>query len=123
MIRSIKQLCLSLVLIVAGAAISSVRAAGIRNGGTYAADLPSASGCGRRMLLELFADDTYVFVQRYLCRPWSPSQTESGTWRSDGESVVLSFAGKEIRFSTEALGLRYVGDRYGTAGLTLEQLN
>ncbi len=38
-------------------------ATGAADAGTYTADLPSASGCGRRLLLELFTDDSYVFVQ------------------------------------------------------------
>ncbi len=120
---SIKHACVSLVLILVIGSAASARAGGDAKGATYAADLPSASGCGRRILLELFADDTYLFVQRYLCRSWSPSQMETGTWRGDGESVVLTSAERETRFSRIERELRYVGDRYGTAGLRLEQLN
>lgn len=71
---NIKQVCVSLVFVLVSATATSVRAGGDAHGATYATDLPSASGCGRRILLELFADDTYLFVQRYLCRAWSPSQ-------------------------------------------------
>lgn len=121
--ESIRHVCAPLVLILVIASATPARAGGDANGAIYAADLPSASGCGRRILLALFADDTYLFVQRYLCRPWSPSQMETGTWRGDGESVVLTSVEKETRFSRVERGLRYVGNRYGTEGLSLERLN
>lgn len=90
--------------------------------GTYAADLPTASGCGRRMLLELFTDNSFVFVQRYLCRPWSPAQLQTGTWRSENDTLVLSSEAQELLFAPEGDGLEYLGTRYGKAGLRLERL-
>ncbi len=117
---TIARLCL--VLGLASAACSPVPAKGAADAGTYAADLPSASGCGRRLLLELFTDDSYVFVQRYLCKPWSPAQLKSGFWKTEGEQLVLSPTGDEMRFSMGARGLDYVGTRYGQAELRLERL-
>ncbi len=116
----IPRLCL--VLGLASAACSPVLAKGAADTGTYAADLPSASGCGRRLVLELFTDDSYVFVQRYLCKPWSAAQMKAGSWKSEGEHMVLSSDGDEMRFSMGAGGLDYVGARYGQAGLHLERL-
>lgn len=112
-------LALSVVCALGGQA----HAAGARDAGTFAADLPSASGCGRRVLLELFADDTYVFVQRYLCRPWTSAQMETGSWLGDGREIVLTSTGVGTRFTIEDTGLRYQGDRYGDAGLELEALD
>ncbi len=58
---TIKRSCLALV--IASALCSPALAQKKADAGTYAADLPSASGCGRRLLLELCTDDSYVFVQ------------------------------------------------------------
>jgi len=120
MMMTTARLCLVLGLV--SAACSPVLAKGAAGAGTYAADLPSASGCGRRLVLELFADDSYVFVQRYLCKPWSPAQMKTGSWKAEGEHMVLSSDGDEMRFSTGAGGLDYVGARYGQAGLHLDRL-
>jgi hypothetical protein len=90
--------------------------------GTYVADLPSASGCGRRLVLELFTDDSYFFVQRYLCKPWTLAQIETGSWTLDSDHVVLSSAESNTRFSIGAAGLGYIGSRYGQAGLHLLRL-
>ena len=79
-------------------------------------------GCGRRLLLELFTDDSYVFVQRYLCRPWSLAQMKIGSWKTEGEHMVLSSDGDEMRFSMDAGGLDYIGTRYGQTGLRLDRL-
>ena len=89
--------------------------------GTYTADLPSASGCGRRMLLELFSDNSFVFVQRYLCRPWTSRQVETGTWKFDNDQLVLSSSLGETRFAPGGDGLDFLGTRYGKAGLRLER--
>jgi len=67
--------------------------------GTYATHLPAACGRGRRVLLKLFTDNSYLFVQRYLCKPWSPARTRTGSWHLDGEDVVLSDESDEMRFS------------------------
>ncbi|NIQ58673.1 MAG: hypothetical protein GWN71_44225, partial [Gammaproteobacteria bacterium] len=67
----------------------------------YATELPSASGCGRRILLDLYSDGTYVFVQRYLCRPWSNAQLETGEWTGDAGGVVLAASGRETHFTRE----------------------
>ena len=120
MLTTIKQLCL--VVALPSALCASALAGGNTDAGTYVADLPSASGCGRRMVLELFTDDSYLFVQRYLCRSWSPVQMETGAWNIDGEHLVLSSTATETRFSIDAEGLDYVGTRYGQAGLHLQQL-
>ncbi len=117
---TLKRSCLALV--VASALCSPALAQGKVDAGTYAADLPSASGCGRRLLLELFTDDSYVFVQRYLCKPWSPAQMKTGSWKIEGEQLVLSPKGDEMRFSMGAGGLDYVGTRYGQTGLHLHRL-
>ena len=109
-------------MIVAWAVCSSVLARDTANSGTYVADLPSASGCGRRLVLELFTDDSYFFVQRYLCRPWTPAQMQTGAWILDGEYLVLSSAENAVRFSIGAAGLDYIGSRYGQAGLHLRRL-
>jgi len=61
MMTTFARLCL--VMGLASVACSPVPAMEEADVGTYAADLPSASGCGRRLLLELFTDDSYVFVQ------------------------------------------------------------
>lgn len=114
---------MGVVLVLACALCSTATAGGDSDAGTYAADLPSASGCGRRVLLELFADDTYVFVQRHLCRPWSPAQMETGSWMRDPGEILLQAAGRETRFAVEDRGLRYVGDRFGSAGLGLNRLD
>ncbi len=82
----------------------------------------SAFGCGRRLLLELFTDASYLFVQRYLCRPWSPAQIKTGSWKTEGEHIVLFSNGDEMRFSMDAGGLDYVGARYGQTGLRLHRL-
>ena len=118
--RTIKGLFLSVTL--AWAVCSSSLAQEKAYTGTYVADLPSASGCGRRLVLELFTDDSYFFVQRYLCKPWTPTQMEVGSWIVDGEGLVLSSASGEMRFSAGAAGLDFVGTRYGQAGLNLQQL-
>lgn len=120
MMTALARLCL--VLGLASAACSPMPAKGAADAGTYTADLPSASGCGRRLLLELFTDDSYVFVQRYLCRPWSPAQMKTGSWKTEGEHMVLSSDGDEMRFSMGAGGLDYVGARYGQTGLHLDRL-
>ena len=117
---AVTRLCLALV--VAGALCSPVLANGEADAGTYAADLPSASGCGRRLVLELFTDNSYAFVQRYLCKPWSPAQLKIGSWKTEGEHMVLSSDGDEMRFSMGVGGLDYVGVRYGQTGLHLERL-
>lgn len=90
--------------------------------GTYVADLPSASGCGRRLLLELFTDGSFVFLQRYLCRPWSPAQMNTGSWQTVGEQMVLSSHGDEMRFSMDDGALEHMGTRYGKMGLRLHRL-
>lgn len=113
---------ISFALLLAGMACSSVPAQGRIDAGTYVADLPTASGCGRRMLLELFADDSYLFVQRYLCRPWTPAQMETGSWLVDGQGLVLLSTAGEMRFSASVAGLEYTGSRYGQTGLTLDRL-
>ena len=120
MATAIKQLCLALVM--ASAVCSSTLAQGRGNAGTYATNLPSASGCGRRIVLELFADDSYVFVQRYLCKPWTPAQMETGSWTIEVQHLVLSSTSHEMRFSVGAAGLQYIGTRYGQEGLILERL-
>ena len=120
MVTTIRRSCLALV--VASALCFSALAQDKADAGTYAADLPSASGCGRRLLLELFTDDSYVFVQRYLCKPWSPTQLKSGFSKTEGDQLVLSPTGDEMRFSMGVGGLDYVGTRYGQAGLRLERL-
>ena len=127
MATAIKQLCLALVM--ASAVCSSTLAHGKGNAGTYAANLPSASGfrlpasgCGRRIVLELFTDDSYVFVQRYLCRPWTPAQMETGSWGIEVQHLVLSSTSHQMRFSVGAAGLHYVGTRYGQEGLIFERL-
>ena len=117
---TIKRSCLALV--VASALCSPALAQEKADAGTYAADLPSASGCGRRLVLELFTDDSYVFVQRYLCKPWSPAQMKTGSSKTEGEQLVLSPKGDEMRFSMGAKGLNYVGTRYGQTGLHLHRL-
>jgi len=118
--RTIKGLFLFVTL--AWAVCSSVLAQENAYTGTYAADLPSASGCGRRLVLELFTDDSYFFVQRYLCKPWTPAQLETGSWMVDGEGLVLSSTSGEMRFSAGTAGLDFIGTRYGQAGLKLQQL-
>ena len=90
--------------------------------GTYAADLPTASGCGRRVLLELFEDESYLFVQRHLCRPWSDAQLTTGIWMIDDDRLVLSSVGNEMQFSLGGEQVDYVGTRYGQAGLHLKRL-
>ena len=114
--------CMSFALVLASMACSSVPAQGRIDAGTYVADLPTASGCGRRILLELFTDDSYLFVQRYLCKSWTPAQMETGSWLVDGEGLALSSTAGEMRFSAGAAGLEYSGSRYGQAGLTLDRL-
>ncbi len=113
---------LCLVMGLASVACSPVPAMEEADVGTYAADLPSASGCGRRLLLELFTDASYLFVQRYLCRPWSPAQIKTGSWKTGGEHIVLFSNGDEMRFSMDAGGLDYIGTRYGQTGLGLDRL-
>ena len=78
--------------------------------------------CGRRLLLELFTDNSFVFVQRYLCRPWSPAQLQAGSWKFENDALVLSSEAQELRFAPEDDGLEYLGTRYGKAGLRLERL-
>lgn len=117
---TLARLCL--VLGLASAACSPMPATGTADAGTYTADLPSASDCGRRLLLELFTDDSYVFVQRYLCRPWSPAQIKIESWKTEGEHMVLSSDGDEMRFSMDVGGLDYMGTRYGQTGLRLNRL-
>lgn len=90
--------------------------------GTYAVDLPSASGCGRRVVLELFSDESFLFVQRYLCRPWSNKQISKGAWKMEDGRVILASTDGEVHFSIGDGGLDYVGSRYGQAGLRLERL-
>jgi hypothetical protein len=116
----ILRFCLAIIL--ASAFCSSSLAESKSYAGTYVADLPSASGCGRRVLLELFEDESYLFVQRYLCKPWSNAQLRTGVWKADADRVVLSSTGDEMQFSMGEGGLDYVGTRYGQAGLYLEQL-
>ena len=113
---------LCLVLSLASVACSPVPAKGEVDAGTYAADLPSASGCGRRLILELFTDGSYVFVQRYLCRPWSPAQMKTGSWKTEGAHMVLSSDGDEMRFSMDDGALDYMGTRFGQMGLRLDGL-
>ena len=72
-------------LALASMACSTAPAQGRIQAGTYVADLPTASGCGRRILLELFSDKSFLFVQRYLCKPWTPAQMDTGFWVVDGE--------------------------------------
>jgi len=90
--------------------------------GSYAADLQSASGCGRRVLLELFTDLSFVFIQRYLCRPWSDAQLTAGFWEAAGNRIVLSSGSEEMEFQIGEQGLDYVGDRFGRIGLRVEPL-
>jgi hypothetical protein len=120
MMTTIARLCL--ILGLASVACSPVLAKGAAGAGTYAADLPSASGCGRRLLLELFTDGSYVFVQRYLCRPWSPAQMKTGSWKIEGARMVLSSDEEKMRFSMDAGALDYIGTRYGQMGLRLDRL-
>lgn len=110
----------SLAVLLAGALCLPGPALAGPRAGTYTADLPSASGCGRRMLLELFSDNSYVFVQRHLCRPWSPAQMQTGTWKSENDELMLSSEAGEMRFAPGGEGLDYLGTRYGKAGLRLE---
>ena len=121
--RSIARSLALGVALSAAASWQQVHGGGESGAGTFAADLPSASGCGRRILLELFTDASYVFVQRYLCRPWSSAQMESGSWSREGGAVVLRSARGEMRFLVEDPGLRYEGDRFGQSGLRLELLD
>jgi hypothetical protein len=113
---------MSFAFVLTSIACSSTLAQGSIKAGTYVADLPTASGCGRRILLELFAGDSYLFVQRYLCKPWTLAQLETGSWMTGGEELVLSSTSGEMRFSAGAAGLEYIGSRYGQAGLTLGRL-
>ena len=112
----------SALLLAFALAIGAPAQAGGEIGGTYGADLPSASGCGRRILLDLYADGTYLFVQRYLCRPWSNAQLETGDWTADAGGVVLKAQGRETRFTHEPDALRYVGKGFGRVGLTLTRM-
>ena len=112
---------IALTLLLASAGCASKPARSEVGAGTYATDLPAASGCGRRILLELFSDQSYVFVQRYLCRPWSPAQMETGTWKSRGDRLTLSSGAQKMHFSASDGGLDYLGDRYGQAGLHLQR--
>ena len=114
---------MGLALALASMVCLSTLAEGTIHAGTYVADLPTASGCGRRILLELFTDDSYLFVQRYLCKPWTPAQLESGTWIVDGEDLMLSSEFGEMRFSASGTGLAYAGTRYGQAGLKVDRLD
>lgn len=114
---------MGLALALASMVCLSTLAEGTIYAGTYVADLPTASGCGRRILLELFTDDSYLFVQRYLCKPWTPAQLESGTWIVDGEDLMLSSEFGEMRFSASGTGLAYAGTRYGQAGLKVDRLD
>jgi len=114
------RLCVAVILV--SAFCSSTFAQSQSYAGTYATDLPSASGCGRRILLELFDDESYLFVRRYLCRPWSDAQITTGTWKIDDDRVFLSSTGNGMQFSVGEGQLDYVGSRYGHAGLRLEQL-
>lgn len=118
------RLYLTVILIgfLASAFCSSSLAESKSYAGTYAADLPSASGCGRRVILELFGDQSYLFVQRYLCKPWSDAQLRIGIWKADSKRVVLSSTGDEMHFSVGDGRLDYAGTRYGQAGLHLERL-
>lgn len=118
----ILSLVLGLALTLTTASGPPARAGGATGGTTWAADLPSASGCGRRMLLDLYADGTYLFVQRYLCRPWSSAQLETGAWSGDADGVLLVAGERETRFAFEPGALRYVGKRFGSAGLLLNRL-
>jgi len=118
-VRIGKQIALALLLASSGCAPKFTMAE--IGAGTYVAGLPSASGCGRRMLLELFSDQSYVFVQRYLCKPWSSAQMETGTWKSQDEELTLSSGAKQTRFTASDGGLDYVGNRYGKAGLHLQR--
>lgn len=47
---------------------------------------------------------------------------KTGSWKTEGEHMILSSDGDEMRFSTGAGGLDYVGSRYGQTGLHLERL-
>lgn len=113
---------LTLALGLTAALCAPSLAKGNAYAGTYAADLRSASGCGRRVLLELFTDESFVFVQRYLCRPWSDAQLTAGSWKTSGGRIVLSSGGEKMEFAIGEEGLDYVGARFGQDGLHVKPL-